>query len=57
VLKIPICAIGGITLERAEELIKLGADILAVISDIWLSEDIENRAKGYTQLFKKYKKL
>ncbi|PMP64584.1 MAG: thiamine phosphate synthase [Caldimicrobium thiodismutans] len=56
-LKIPICAIGGITLERAEELIKLGADILAVISDIWLAEDIEKRAKGYTQLFKKYGKL
>ncbi len=56
-LKIPICAIGGITLEKAEKLIKLGADLIAVISDIWLSEDIEKRAFSYTELFKKYGKL
>lgn len=56
-LKIPICAIGGITLERAEELIKLSVDLIAVISDIWLSKDIEERARGYRELFKKYGKL
>ncbi|MEZ0343934.1 MAG: thiamine phosphate synthase [Caldimicrobium sp.] len=56
-LKIPICAIGGITLERAEELIKKGADLIAVISDIWLSENVEKRAKGYTEFFEKYGKL
>lgn len=53
-LKIPVCAIGGITLERAEELIRLGADLIAVISDIWLSEDPEKRAKAYSELFEKY---
>lgn len=56
-LKIPICAIGGITLERAEELIALGVDMIAVISDIWLAEDIEERARGYLRLFEKYKSL
>lgn len=56
-LKIPVCAIGGITLERAEELIKLGADLLAVISDIWLAKDIEKRARGYTELFRRYGKI
>ncbi|BAU23708.1 thiamine-phosphate pyrophosphorylase [Caldimicrobium thiodismutans] len=56
-LKIPVCAIGGITLEQAEELIKLGADLLAVISDIWLARDIEDRARGYTELFRKYRKI
>ncbi len=56
-LKIPICAIGGITLEKAEELVKLSADLIAVVSDIWLSEDIEKRARAYTSLFKKYGKL
>lgn len=52
-----MCAIGGITLEQAEELIKLGADLLAVISDIWLARDIEDRARGYTELFRKYRKI
>jgi len=54
-LKIPICAIGGITLERAEEILKLGADMIAVISDLWLAEDIEARARAYSELFKRYK--
>ncbi|MCS7150269.1 MAG: thiamine phosphate synthase [Caldimicrobium sp.] len=56
-LKIPLCAIGGITLERAGELIKLGADMLAVISDIWLSPDIERRAREYQALFQKFNSL
>lgn len=56
-LNIPVCAIGGITLERAESLIRLGADLLAVISDLWLSEDIEERARGYSEFFKKFGKL
>lgn len=50
-LKIPICVIGGITLERAKELIELGADLIAVVSDIWNAENIERRAKEYTKLF------
>ena len=51
-LKIPICAIGGITLEKAEELIRLGADMIAVISDIWKAKSIYQRAKAYSRLFK-----
>ena len=53
ILKIPICAIGGITAEKAEELIKLGADMVAVISDIWNAKDIKKRAKEYKVLFEK----
>jgi thiamine-phosphate pyrophosphorylase len=56
VLKIPICAIGGITLDKAEELIKLSADMIAIISDIWKAKDIEERAKKYREIFKKYGK-
>jgi thiamine-phosphate pyrophosphorylase len=56
-LSIPICAIGGITLEKAEILLKHGADLIAVISDLWTSKDLEERARGYTELFKKYGKL
>ena len=51
ILKIPVCAIGGITLEQAYELVKLGADMIAVISDLWKSEDIEEKARAYAKLF------
>ncbi len=56
ILKIPICAIGGITLDKAEELIELSADMIAVISDIWKANNIEERAKKYREIFKKYGK-
>lgn len=52
VLKVPVCAIGGITLERAKELINLGADMIAVISDLWKAKDLFGRAKAYVELFK-----
>jgi len=55
ILRIPVCAIGGITLERAKELIELGADMIAIVSDIWMAKNIEERARGYRELFEKYK--
>jgi len=55
VLRIPVCAIGGITLERAKELIELGADMIATVSDIWMAENIEEKARRYKELFEKYK--
>jgi thiamine-phosphate pyrophosphorylase len=57
ILRIPVCAIGGITLEKAEELIKLCADMIAVISDIWKADNIEERAKKYKELFERYGKV
>lgn len=51
VLKIPVCVIGGLTVENSKELIDLGADIVAVISDVWTSEDIESRCREYLKLF------
>ena len=42
--KKPIVAIGGITLERAVEVIEAGADSVAVISDILRAEDPAQRA-------------
>lgn len=51
VLKIPVCAIGGITIVRAKELVKLGADLVAVVSDLWLAEDIEKRVQEYQKIF------
>lgn len=46
----PIVAIGGITLERAAEVIQAGADSVAVISDILLAPDPERRARQYIDL-------
>jgi thiamine-phosphate pyrophosphorylase len=46
----PIVAIGGITLERAAEVIRAGADSVAVISDILLASDPGVRARQYIEL-------
>lgn len=48
---LPIAAIGGITLENAPELIRAGADMLAVVSDLFDAMDIKARAEAYQQLF------
>jgi thiamine-phosphate pyrophosphorylase len=46
----PIVAIGGITLERASEVIAAGADSVAVISDILLASSPAERAAQYIAL-------
>ncbi|KAF0162734.1 MAG: thiE [Rhodocyclaceae bacterium] len=48
---LPIAAIGGITLENAPELIAAGADMLAVVSDLFDAMDIKARAEAYQELF------
>lgn len=48
---LPVCAIGGITLQNAPQLIAAGADLLAVITDLFEAPDIQARAASYTQLF------
>ncbi|MDD5471124.1 MAG: thiamine phosphate synthase [Sideroxydans sp.] len=50
-LKVPIVAIGGITVENGRQLVAAGADALAVISALWQSPDIEQAAKDFSQLF------
>ena len=45
------CAIGGITLDKAPGLIAAGADLLAVISDLFNAPDITARAAAYQHLF------
>ena len=47
----PVVAIGGITLERAPEVLHAGADCLAVISDLFDAPDIAQRARAYASLF------
>jgi len=48
---IPLCAIGGITLDNAPQVIEAGADLLAVISDLFDAPDIRLRAREYGRLF------
>ena len=46
----PVVAIGGITLNRAAEVIRAGADSVAVVSDILLAPDPGQRARQYIEL-------
>lgn len=50
-LGVPLCAIGGITVENAPTLIREGADMLAVVSDLFDASDVTARARAYVQLF------
>ena len=46
----PIVAIGGITLDRAAEVIRAGADSVAVVGDIFLAPYPVQRARQYIEL-------
>ena len=46
----PIVAIGGITLERAADVIRAGADSVAVISDILRAPEPGERARRYVEM-------
>ncbi len=50
-LGVPLAAIGGITLDNASQLIAAGADLLAVITDLFDAPDIRQRARDYGKLF------
>jgi thiamine-phosphate pyrophosphorylase len=46
----PIVAIGGMTLEGARQALAAGADSVAVVSDIWLAADPQERIRRYLEL-------
>lgn len=53
-LGVPACAIGGITRDNAPPLLAAGADLLAVITDLFAVPDVANvtaRAAAYQRLF------
>jgi len=52
-LKIPVCAIGGITTGNADSLVERGADMLAVVSALWQSDNIRRAAAAFSDYFKK----
>jgi thiamine-phosphate pyrophosphorylase len=46
-IKCPLVAIGGISLERADEVWAAGADSLSVVTDIVFNDDPDSRTKGW----------
>ncbi len=50
-LGLPVAAIGGITVDSAPAVIAAGADLLAVISDLFDAPDVADRARAYGRLF------
>ena len=50
-LGVPKCAIGGVTLDNAPQVVAAGADLLAVISDLFDAPDVAARARAYAKLF------
>ncbi|UOG93029.1 MAG: thiamine phosphate synthase [Candidatus Thiothrix sulfatifontis] len=53
-LTLPICAIGGITLDNASDLLANGADMLAVITDVFSSPAIAEQASRYQALIREH---
>ncbi len=49
--RVPIVAIGGISLQNAPQLLSAGADSIAVISDLFNAPDITAQAFAFQQLF------
>ena len=54
-LGVPQVAIGGITLHNARQAIRAGADLVAVISDLFDAADIASQARGYAKIFEEEK--
>lgn len=50
-LGLPVAAIGGITLANAPQVLAAGADLLAVVSDVFAAADPAARVAAYRGLF------
>jgi thiamine-phosphate pyrophosphorylase len=49
---VPVVAIGGITVKNAPQVLAAGADMVAVMSDLFDAMDIKNQAEKFQKLFK-----
>ncbi len=47
---VPLVAIGGMSVERAEGAFEAGADIVAAVTDITLNEDPEGRVRSWVEV-------
>lgn len=52
ILDIPVCVIGGINRDNISALKKYNPDMAAIVSDIWNSDDIKERAKFFSDILK-----
>jgi thiamine-phosphate pyrophosphorylase len=50
-VKVPVVAIGGITITNAPPLIEAGADAVAVITAVFGATDVTAAVRGFTDLF------
>lgn len=50
-LGLPVCAIGGITVDNAAQVVAAGADMLAVIHGLFGASDVRSAAQHIAQLF------
>ncbi len=48
---LPVAAIGGITVANAPQVLTAGADLLAVISDLFAAPDVKQRAQDFAALW------
>ena len=54
---LPLIAIGGVTVENLEPVIKAGADGVAVISDLWNQQDVRTRACQFVDKIRSVNRL
>ena len=50
-LQLPVAAIGGITVKNARSVLDAGADMIAVMSDLFDAMDIRRQAETFQRLF------
>jgi thiamine-phosphate pyrophosphorylase len=50
-LRIPVCAIGGVTPDNAPALIEAGADLVAAVEGVFGARDVAAAARAYARLF------
>ncbi len=55
-ISLPVVAIGGITIDTVEEVLKAGASGIAVISGVWDTDDVEESARKYISRLKAAKR-
>ncbi len=48
---LPIVAIGGITVDNASQIIDAGADMVAVVHNLFAAQDIKSRSREFNDLF------
>ena len=51
-LPVPVCVIGGMTVDNSQVLVQLGAHMVAAISSVYGSDDARAAATAFTNLFR-----